>query len=167
MISIFRFPVLFSQHLHPRMASLLPGLRRAVPLLTKDCVAAQATLQHICPGRLGGGTSLMRFIRTNSTKTAPQRRATAAAVPSNAFFSTSVSSRAAAVAAHDATNPVDILSKTVANSQPSTSGTKSGKFFPEVSSKSVAYWLLGSAASVFGIVVFGGLTRLTESGYVQ
>lgn len=38
-------------------------------------------------------------------------------------------------------------------------------FFPETNSKSVAYWLLGSAASVFGIVVFGGLTRLTESGY--
>jgi hypothetical protein len=37
---------------------------------------------------------------------------------------------------------------------------------PEKSSKSVAYWLLGSAASVFGIVVFGGLTRLTESGSV-
>lgn len=36
--------------------------------------------------------------------------------------------------------------------------------FPPVSEKSVAYWLLGSAASVFGIVVFGGLTRLTESG---
>ncbi|KAK9413130.1 putative Cytochrome c oxidase assembly protein COX15 [Seiridium unicorne] len=36
--------------------------------------------------------------------------------------------------------------------------------WPETSSKSVAYWLLGSAASVFGIVVFGGLTRLTESG---
>ncbi|EER23732.1 Cytochrome oxidase assembly protein [Coccidioides posadasii C735 delta SOWgp] len=36
--------------------------------------------------------------------------------------------------------------------------------FPNVSSKIVAYWLLGSAASVFGIVVFGGLTRLTESG---
>jgi cytochrome c oxidase assembly protein subunit 15 len=30
----------------------------------------------------------------------------------------------------------------------------------------VGYWLIGSAASVFGIVVFGGLTRLTESGYV-
>lgn len=40
------------------------------------------------------------------------------------------------------------------------------RFFPETSDKSVAYWLLGSAASVFGIVVFGGLTRLTESGYV-
>ncbi|KAF2201921.1 electron transfer protein 1, mitochondrial precursor [Delitschia confertaspora ATCC 74209] len=36
--------------------------------------------------------------------------------------------------------------------------------FPETSDKSVAYWLLGSAASVFGIVIFGGLTRLTESG---
>jgi len=37
-------------------------------------------------------------------------------------------------------------------------------FFPETSDKVVAYWLLGSAASVFGLVVFGGLTRLTESG---
>ncbi|KAI1850440.1 hypothetical protein JX266_004298 [Neoarthrinium moseri] len=36
--------------------------------------------------------------------------------------------------------------------------------WPDASSKSVGYWLLGSAASVFGIVVFGGLTRLTESG---
>jgi cytochrome c oxidase assembly protein subunit 15 len=36
--------------------------------------------------------------------------------------------------------------------------------FPDVSDKKVAYWLLGSAVSVFGIVVFGGLTRLTESG---
>ncbi|UNI22546.1 Cytochrome c oxidase assembly protein cox15 [Purpureocillium takamizusanense] len=36
--------------------------------------------------------------------------------------------------------------------------------WPKTTSKGVAYWLLGSAASVFGIVVFGGLTRLTESG---
>ena len=36
--------------------------------------------------------------------------------------------------------------------------------FPSTCSKSSAYWLLASAASVFGIVVFGGLTRLTESG---
>lgn len=45
-------------------------------------------------------------------------------------------------------------------------GHKKKSWFPETSSKVVAYWLLGSAASVFGIVVFGGLTRLTESGYV-
>lgn len=38
--------------------------------------------------------------------------------------------------------------------------------WPETSSNSVGYWLIGSAVSVFGIVVFGGLTRLTESGYV-
>ncbi|POR35192.1 Electron transfer protein 1, mitochondrial [Tolypocladium paradoxum] len=38
------------------------------------------------------------------------------------------------------------------------------RVFPQTTSKGVAYWLLGSAASVFGIVVFGGLTRLTESG---
>ncbi|PGH17384.1 hypothetical protein AJ80_04840 [Polytolypa hystricis UAMH7299] len=36
--------------------------------------------------------------------------------------------------------------------------------FPNLTGKVVAYWLLGSAASVFGIIVFGGLTRLTESG---
>ncbi|OJK02410.1 hypothetical protein ASPACDRAFT_115273 [Aspergillus aculeatus ATCC 16872] len=38
------------------------------------------------------------------------------------------------------------------------------RFFPILTHKVVAYWLLASAASVFGIVVFGGLTRLTESG---
>lgn len=38
-------------------------------------------------------------------------------------------------------------------------------FFPLASRRVVGWWLLGSAASVFGIVVFGGLTRLTESGY--
>lgn len=45
----------------------------------------------------------------------------------------------------------------------SSKKTKS-RSWPETTSTSVAYWLLGSAASVFGIVVFGGLTRLTESG---
>jgi cytochrome c oxidase assembly protein subunit 15 len=48
--------------------------------------------------------------------------------------------------------------------QDTDSTTAKSKGFPKTSSKSVAYWLLGSAASVFGIVVFGGLTRLTESG---
>ena len=56
-----------------------------------------------------------------------------------------------------------ILSPSQLNGQ-TAKKTKIG-FFPSISEKSVAYWLLGSAASVFGIVVFGGLTRLTESGY--
>jgi cytochrome c oxidase assembly protein subunit 15 len=38
--------------------------------------------------------------------------------------------------------------------------------WPEVSDRKVGYWLLGSATLVFGIVVLGGLTRLTESGFV-
>ncbi|KAF2136466.1 uncharacterized protein K452DRAFT_237439 [Aplosporella prunicola CBS 121167] len=45
----------------------------------------------------------------------------------------------------------------------STSDAHSSSF-PKVSDKKVGYWLLGSALSVFGIVVWGGLTRLTESG---
>lgn len=49
--------------------------------------------------------------------------------------------------------------------RPFGSGAR-GSSFPPVSSKAVAYWLLGSATSVFGIVIFGGLTRLTESGSV-
>ncbi|EHK23914.1 uncharacterized protein TRIVIDRAFT_45836, partial [Trichoderma virens Gv29-8] len=42
---------------------------------------------------------------------------------------------------------------------------QASKAFPKkTTSKAVALWLIGSAASCFGIVVFGGLTRLTESG---
>lgn len=38
------------------------------------------------------------------------------------------------------------------------------KSSPVVSHKSVSYWLFGTSTLVFGIVVLGGLTRLTESG---
>jgi len=59
-----------------------------------------------------------------------------------------------------AESPLAALAKSVsdAGAKPKTSS------WPETNSNSVAYWLLGSAASVFGIVIFGGLTRLTESG---
>ncbi|KAI3402912.2 COX15 [Candida oxycetoniae] len=42
-------------------------------------------------------------------------------------------------------------------------GTGTGKPFT-VPSKSVGYWLVGTSTLIFGIVVLGGLTRLTESG---
>lgn len=58
-----------------------------------------------------------------------------------------------------------VSSSTVAHAA-EEGATKAKSSFPPVSDKSVAYWLLGSAVSVFGIVVFGGLTRLTESGCV-
>ena len=62
-------------------------------------------------------------------------------------------------------SPLSALSQSISlkASHTAQSGAKS-RAFPDVSSKSVGYWLLGSAASVFGIVIFGGLTRLTESG---
>ena len=66
--------------------------------------------------------------------------------------------------APDVASPLSSLSKTIRNVGERTSRKS---FFPETSDKAVAYWLLGSAASVFGLVVFGGLTRLTESGYVH
>lgn len=46
------------------------------------------------------------------------------------------------------------------------SGSSQASANSETNAKVVGYWLVGSALSVFGIVVFGGLTRLTESGYV-
>lgn len=60
-------------------------------------------------------------------------------------------------------SPLGALSQSIGRAQERV--TPKSRVFPETSSKSVGYWLLGSAASVFGIVVFGGLTRLTESGY--
>lgn len=62
----------------------------------------------------------------------------------------------------------DTTSGKVASAAAEASSGSSAKSssFPETNSRIVGYWLVGSAASVFGIVVFGGLTRLTESGYV-
>jgi cytochrome c oxidase assembly protein subunit 15 len=71
-------------------------------------------------------------------------------------------------------SPLSELSKTIGQSSASaknTIGQQSSarlkkSYFPETTRKSVGYWLLASSASVFGIVIFGGLTRLTESGFV-
>lgn len=48
--------------------------------------------------------------------------------------------------------------------QPQSQSKSRSSSWPSKNPKGVAYWLAGSALSVFGIVVFGGLTRLTESG---
>lgn len=70
------------------------------------------------------------------------------------------------IARHESsTSPLGALSHNIgAKTRAGQHSTSKSSSWPDVSSKSVAYWLLGSAASVFGIVVFGGLTRLTESG---
>jgi cytochrome c oxidase assembly protein subunit 15 len=71
-------------------------------------------------------------------------------------------------------SPLSQLSQTIGQTSASAKNTigqqssaraKKG-YFPETSDRKVGYWLLASSASVFGIVIFGGLTRLTESGFV-
>jgi cytochrome c oxidase assembly protein subunit 15 len=57
-----------------------------------------------------------------------------------------------------------IADRVVAQAARASKEAKKTSAWPETNAKSVGYWLLGSAVSVFGIVVFGGLTRLTESG---
>lgn len=64
----------------------------------------------------------------------------------------------------NATGPVNALS---ADAVAKAAKAKAKYEFPKTTSKAVGYWLIGSAVSVFGIVVWGGLTRLTESGYVS
>ncbi|KAL7810154.1 cytochrome oxidase assembly domain-containing protein [Trichoderma gracile] len=61
--------------------------------------------------------------------------------------------------------PLESLAAQNASAVASQVQGQASKAFPKkTTSKAVAIWLLGSAASCFGIVVFGGLTRLTESG---
>lgn len=124
------------------MSSLLPGFRRAAPRLSRDFfICHQCTKQASPLGRLKLPikSNLSRTIRFNSSSAAFPEGALRRPTPSNTL-SQAVSSNA-------------------------KSETKK-QFFPNVTAKPVAYWLLGSAVSVFGIVVFGGLTRLTESGYI-
>ncbi|KAN0120262.1 cytochrome c oxidase assembly protein-like protein cox15 [Hyaloscypha variabilis] len=127
------------------MASFLPGLRRAAPRLASDFFICHHCQKYARPAarqlKLPGKANLSRTIRFNSN---------AATFPELASTKSS---------------PLSSLSQTISNAEKERAkgGAKKG-FFPETSSNGVAYWLLASAGSVFGIVVFGGLTRLTESG---
>ena len=125
------------------MAYFVPGLRRATPRLSQDLFICHQCLSTAVPTRstsIASKFTIVRNIRYKSTTPVPSRASNSAATAS----------------------PSVSPSQTVRSAR----RTAGRNFFPETSSKAVGYWLLGSAASVFGIVVFGGLTRLTESGYV-
>lgn len=124
---------------------LLPALRRTAPRLTRQyftCCQCRNSLSN--PG-----------LRHVSKANAKSRSF------GSSLLRSSVASSNGLLSKLQTASPLLSLSETIKTSQ-----TKA-IFFPDVSDKAVAYWLLGSAASVFGIVVFGGLTRLTESGYVH
>lgn len=125
------------------MASFVRGLRKGGPKLSRDFFICHQCLSKAVPTRstsIVGKSTVLRSIQYRSTTTVPPRASSSAATVS----------------------PLASVSQAIGSAK--RTGFKN--FFPETSSKSVGYWLLGSAASVFGIMVFGGLTRLTESGYV-
>ena len=132
------------------MASMLPALRQAAPRLTKrlfECSQRRSsTLQeHVSNLRPLSTVHISRKV------TRP--------------FKLGVRPISYAVESSGAPNPkLSFPSSAVGKSSLRHGNATRARFFPRTSEKVVAYWLLGSAASVFGIVVFGGLTRLTESG---
>ncbi len=132
------------------MASLLemlPALRRAAPRLTRryfTCRQCQQSSSRPSLHDVQKASPRLPFPRSFGSSS----------------LRSSVASSDGLVSKLQTASPLSSLSETIKLSQ------TRARFLPEVSDKVVAYWLLGSAASVFGIVVFGGLTRLTESGYV-
>lgn len=125
------------------MSLLLPGIRKAALKLPRTPFVCRQCLRYKSPTAPAQIPGLMRNI-TGTTRTSTTRTTTTRKI-SPTLFSSAIPSTASAAS-------------TAAPSQAAK------RAFPETNSKSVGYWLIGSAASVFGIVVFGGLTRLTESG---
>ena len=134
-------------HTMASLLDMLPTLRRAAPRLTRtyftcrQCQQSSSRTGFRVVQRANPKPSLLRPFVTKPLRF-------------------SIAGNEGLTSKSQLTSPLSLLSETI-----QTKHTR-GRFFPEVSDKAVAYWLLGSAASVFGIVVFGGLTRLTESGYV-
>ncbi len=127
------------------MASIFSGLRRAAPRISKDFFichrCAKQTRPAMGPLRMPIRANTARTIRFNSS---------AAAFSKDARANTS---------------PLAALSQSIGKEgRKAVDKTLKEPFFPKQTSNTVAYFLIGSAASVFGLVVFGGLTRLTESG---
>lgn len=133
------------------MASLgtsLPAWRSLAPRLSRDIFNCRHCLRN--PGY--AAKSVRQFAAMPSPQ--PNKIRSSLFTDKNRQFFTSSMKRTAAAP-----------SFTSAIHEGATKAKSSS--FPAISNKSVAYWLLGSAASVFGIVIFGGLTRLTESGLVH
>ncbi|KAJ5164320.1 Heme A synthase type 2 [Penicillium coprophilum] len=126
------------------MASLRSSLslwRSAAPLLAQDFFTSQSL-----PSQRYAAKSIRQF---GALQFRQPTKSTLLNNQNREFFTSSLKRSNAAPAVAEAV----------------AEGAAKGKSsFPKISDKTVGYWLLGSAASVFGIVVFGGLTRLTESG---
>lgn len=125
------------------MASIIPGLRRAAPGISRDFFICHQCIKTIRP------TRLQLLIKANLSRTIRFNSSTATL--ENGGMKKG--------------SPLGELSQKLLHEERKRVNKEKEGFFPKTTSNAAAYWLLGSAASVFGIVVFGGLTRLTESGY--
>lgn len=140
--------------------STFPALRRAAPRLSREFFVCRQCLQKPLSSPLSD--------KIKSKKPSPSSQA-----PPHERIHAAPHNKQAKSSRWQLPTPLEGLSKSISNSVtilntkaiPNSKTTGRARSFPEISDKVVAYWLLGSAASVFGIVVFGGLTRLTESGY--
>merc|ERR1712000_533648 len=127
------------------MASLIPGLRRTALQFSSKAFVCTSCLRQT---RRFSSSPIQNAIRVNKDRADRSTAASPLQQLAKEMNRQSVSA-----------GPSEVASKAQEPAKEDTSHAR-----PKISHKSVAYWLLGSAASVFGIVVFGGLTRLTESG---
>lgn len=133
--------------------SIFPVLQRAAPRLTSERFVCSGPRQHV-------RSALQFHLPRKAVSKQPSPRS---------FHSSICRLWMGSEGVVDGPSQLSSLSRKIHKMQgmmePQMEVKKPKEYFPKVSNKAVAYWLLGSAASVFGIVVFGGLTRLTESGY--
>lgn len=128
------------------MASFAPGLRRLAVRASPSLFVCRQCQRQQPQWRSSPSRVLDTIVRSQQQTRSFNQTKAPLNFSSNAVIADKPSSSIAAQA--------------VANA---TKATKKSAW-PETNSKSVGYWLVGSAVSVFGIVVWGGLTRLTESG---
>ena len=148
--------------------SLRPWLQTAAPVLTRrffEPIQHQPRLSAVRKTSNLSSRIVVRAKKQTPFLKAFHHRSTATSLPvgqlaANAASSTNLSALSRVRnALRMAWNPFPHIGE--------KSAAEEGKFFPQFTRRIVAYWLFGSAASVFGIIVFGGLTRLTESGYAE
>lgn len=149
-----------------KMASLIPGMRSTALRLSLGPSICRQCLQHQKPAAAARASGIVvqrvgLVVRRQFATTPRWRSAT----------TTTTTTPQTTMPIPQGRSPMAALADKMASTAGGPVGSKTGSTsassssFPEkTTSGAVAYWLLGSAASVFGIVVFGGLTRLTESG---
>ncbi|KAJ9624366.1 Cytochrome c oxidase assembly protein cox15 [Knufia peltigerae] len=146
----------FSNCGHPRKVE--QHLRRPFTQQTQTLTTAESTTRTAASRR-----PFVQGCGTQQQSSVSRRYDAAKRFESTRLFSASANSRATLQKTAAAAESGEAAQSSDGDAAGQNKNNSSSSF-PDTSSNTVAYWLLGSAASVFGIVVFGGLTRLTESG---